>query len=147
MGEPRSEAQATVLLAEEDDMLREQLAGSLLEGGYRVVEVSDGLELLDYLELTELFPGRLAPPAVVVCDADLPGRGGVATCRLLALHGRAPRFIILAPKGNEELKEEALRAGAIHVLSKPVMEDDLRDAVDLCCAPKRLLQRLAADLS
>ncbi len=120
---------ALVLVAEEDDELRERLCESLRSAGYRVVEVEDGLELLDYLELTELFPGRLERPALIVSNLKLKGCGGIEACRLVGYHRPAPPFLLLAPDADASVRRDALNAGVVEVLADPRAVREVLDAV------------------
>ncbi len=57
-----------VLIAEDDDHLREALQEMLSEAGYRVITAEDGLEALDWLS-------RVTVDLVIV-DILMPGLGG-----------------------------------------------------------------------
>jgi len=118
-----------VLVAEEDDDLRRTLAEALERDGYRVVDVEDGLELLDYLELTELFPGKLERPALIVSNLELKGCGGIEACRLVAYHRPAPPFLLLAADADGAVRRDALNAGVVEVLGDPSATRELLDAV------------------
>ena len=65
-----------ILLGEDDDDLRELIASCLLMEGLRVVQVEDGFELRDYLDLCRPG-GDLAEPDVVVTDVKMPGMTGL----------------------------------------------------------------------
>ncbi len=121
----------TVLLAEEDDDVRERLTDDLTTDGYRVIAVEDGLELLDYLELTDRYPTRVSPPSVIISDAELAGIDGLEACRRAAARRPAPPFILLARHGDANLFRDALAAGVTEVLDKPVAPGVLREAVAL----------------
>jgi CheY-like chemotaxis protein len=117
----------TVLLAEEDEQMREELADELREDGYQVITVEDGFELCDYLDLAHHSEGKLPNPDVIISDVELSGWGGMEICRRMAGEENLP-FILLAPD-DPDTWEDAERAGAAHVLDKPVNHDDLLDAV------------------
>ena len=57
-----------VLIAEDDDHMREALQEMLTEAGYRVITAEDGLEALDWL-------GRVKVDLIIV-DILMPGLGG-----------------------------------------------------------------------
>jgi CheY-like chemotaxis protein len=117
----------TILLAENDDEVRERLAGELRHDGYQVISVKDGLALADYLERTTLSQSNVLKPDLVIADTELPGYGGLELCRAMSTSGALP-FILVA-EASPGCWEEAERAGAAHVLSKPVDLDELLDAV------------------
>jgi CheY-like chemotaxis protein len=120
---------ATVLLAEEDEEIRDELASELRNDGYEVVAVEGGLELCDYLELARFSNGSVPLPDVIVSDTELSGFGGLEICEMLAGAGAKVPFILLAGNDDPDSWEDAERAGASHVLDKPVDLLELRDAV------------------
>lgn len=66
--ETTAERVKQVLIAEDDDHMREALQEMLTEAGYRVITAEDGLEALDWL-------GRVKVDLVIV-DILMPGLGG-----------------------------------------------------------------------
>ncbi len=108
----------TILLAEEDDVVRELFARDLIRGGYRVVELEDALELLDYVELTERYPTRVQSPAVIVSDEELPGMSGLEACRRVGRHYPTPPFILLSRRIDRAAFHEAYDAGVSEVIDR-----------------------------
>jgi DNA-binding response OmpR family regulator len=119
----------TVLVVEDDDALREELAENLRADGYRVIALEDGFELCDYLELTLDPHARVPPPDLIVSDVELPGLGGLQICRTLSRAEGSMPFILLAPDDDPEHREEAEQSGAAHVLAKPVNLVELYAAI------------------
>lgn len=114
-----------VLLAEEDLMLREQLARALRGRGYQVIAVRDGLGLCDYLEYARFSQGRAPNPDLIVADAELAGYDGALICEQLSHEQARIPFILLGPVTGA-------RGGAIEVLEKPVQPHRLLAAVAGC---------------
>lgn len=119
-----------VLLAEEDLVLREQLARGLRNHGYQVIAVRDGLGLCDYLELARFSKGRAPNPDVIVSDSDLAGYDGSRICEQLSHEQTCIPFILL---GNDEETESS---GAVMTLHKPVNMLELIAAVAACTAER-----------
>jgi len=118
-----------VLLAEQDDELREEAAEALRRDGFQVIEVEDGLELQDYLDaLSE--SGFMSQPDVIISDAALPGYSGLEVLVHLRERDRVTPFILLASE-ESPVTEEAQIRGADLVLPKPVDIDQLRTAVSV----------------
>ena len=116
----------TVLLVEPDEDLRARAAEALRLDGFRVVEVEDGLELLDYLEaLTGLGP--FTRPDVIVAEMELPGTSALDCLWRLRQRDRVTPVILIASQGEDG--ERAHRCGADLVLPWPLDIDQLRTAV------------------
>src|SRR4051794_18966887 len=70
---PVAPPKSLVLLADDNQALREMLAEAVRAEGFDVVAVPDGDVLLDYLERSMLFNNRVRPPDVVISDLHMPG--------------------------------------------------------------------------
>lgn len=117
---------ATILVAEEDELLRHALSIGLAADGYRVIAVEDGFELFDYLGLARAPHSRLPMPDVVVSDVELAGCDGLTACR--RLRAQLPVVLITA-RDDASSAREALGAGAADIVPKPVDVDEVRGAV------------------
>lgn len=121
LGAPR-----IVLLAEDDDELRELLANELSRDGHGVVAARDGESLLSALAGLRRA-GRNAD--VVVTDFRMPNRSGLDVARWVAEHCSASRVVMISAFATEALQQQAREAGVAHVLAKPFDADDLRTVV------------------
>lgn len=118
----------TVLLAEDDNDLRQLLATALREDGYHVTEAKDGDELLAQVErAAERTRGDNF--AVIVSDVRMPGFWGTDVLAVLSCSRRTTPFILMTAFGDAALHAEAKELGATVVLNKPVDLDTLRSAV------------------
>jgi CheY-like chemotaxis protein len=109
----------TVLVAEEDDELREEIVAELSGRGLRVIEVEDGLELEDYLVASQVPGTQLYRPSLLVLDAQMPGVSGLDIVRHLRDSGQLTPFILITGPGDSEAFEEAELLGAEYVVEKP----------------------------
>jgi CheY-like chemotaxis protein len=64
-----------VLIAEDDDHMRDALQEILSEAGYRVIAAEDGLEALDWLSRV--------PVDLIIVDILMPGLGGAELIKRL----------------------------------------------------------------
>ena len=112
----------TILIVDDEPLLREELQESLELEGFAVDAAGNGVEAL----------ARCAGAAydVVVTDLKMPEMGGLDLIR--ALRERAetpgaimPKTIILSGHGAERNRETAQDLGAAACLAKPVDVDDL----------------------
>jgi PAS domain S-box-containing protein len=123
--EMRSNALTSVLLVDDEALVRASAAAMLADEGYKVVEASSASEAIS------LINGGLAPDAVVT-DYAMPGMNGVQLAR--AIRGMQPGVPILMITGFANLSEEEL--GGLPRLSKPFRQKELGEAVaELLAAP------------
>ena len=112
-----------ILLAEDDQQLRDALARGLREQACEVDAVADG----DAAVAQAL--GRAYD--VLVLDVLMPGRDGFTVCRALK---QDPRWadipvILLSAKGQESDRVRGLALGAADFLTKPYSPADLLQRV------------------
>jgi CheY-like chemotaxis protein len=122
---------ATVLVADDDEDMRDLVASSLRADGYAVVEANDGAELLDRLEEALQDPG--SRPDVVVTDIMMPGLSGLGVLDALRRARLEFPVILMTVLADDSIHLVARRLGAVGVLRKPFDMDDLRTAIVNAC--------------
>ena len=123
-----STKQSVVLLAEDDEDLRELIARRLVRAGMRVIEVEDGFELRDYLELCRPG-GDLAEPDAVVSDVNMPGDSGPLALEHFPFL-RAP-VVLISAFSADVLAAWGHRVHAAAIFEKPLNLDDLILALEV----------------
>ncbi len=120
----------SILIAEDEDGVRDSLTQVLREEGYDVVPVTDGQAAIAALSTREFD--------VVVSDLRMPGADGLAVLR----HARevAPQTLVLLMTAHAtvETAVEALRGGAQDYLLKPVIFDDLLHKIEALVEHRQL---------
>jgi DNA-binding response OmpR family regulator len=114
-------------VVEDDTALRAFYTSALMFAGYRAVPAADGTEALNRLDQER--------PAAIVLDIALPKLSGLDVARELRAHadwGAIPIVIVTAT--DVRAIERSLFAC---VLEKPVMPDELVDAVTDCIRRRR----------
>jgi two-component system, response regulator PdtaR len=112
-----------VLIAEDEALIRMDLAEMLREEGYEIVgEAGDGQEAVDLAE-------RLKPDLVIM-DVKMPRRDGIDAASEIASKRIAP-IVILTAFSQRELVERARDAGAMAYLVKPFNISDLIPAIEV----------------
>lgn len=106
-----------ILIIEDEQALREQLAGRLRDVGFAVDLAADGEEGLYY--------GREYPLDAAVVDLGLPRMSGLEVIRTLRGEGRTFPVLILTARGRWQEKVEGLEAGADDYLVKPFHAEEL----------------------
>jgi DNA-binding NtrC family response regulator len=122
---------ATILLVEDRDSLRTMLRLALEGHGHQVVEASDQPQALERL--------RDSSPAVVLSDLRLPSGDGFGV--LAAAKESDPELpvIVMTAFGGIQEAVQAMKAGAMDFLAKPVDPDHLLLLVERALAQRRLL--------
>jgi AmiR/NasT family two-component response regulator len=112
-----------VLIAEDEALIRMDLAEMLVEEGYDVVgQAADGEQAIALAE--ELRPD------LVVCDVKMPKLDGIAAAQRIAEQRIAP-VVILTAFAQRDLVERARDAGAMAYLVKPFSRNDLVPAIEM----------------
>jgi CheY-like chemotaxis protein len=115
-----------ILLAEDDDDLRELLNFSLVRAGYLVTSCSNGLELLDRLLHSQDFQ-------LVISDLRMPALTGLEVLEYLHDIPQRPPFLCMTAFGDPRTHEAAYKLGAAATIDKPFDLDQLLHLVQSIC--------------
>ena len=122
---------ATVMVVDDESLIRETVALALDEQGYDVVEASDGRQALDLVH-----QGRQVD--LVILDLMLPSLNGLDVCRLLRNEGNGVPIIMLTAKDTEMDRVVGLELGADDYVTKPF---GIRELVARCRSVLRRQQQ------
>ncbi len=112
-----------VLIAEDEALIRLDLAEMLVEEGYEVVgEAGDGETAVRLAEDLK--------PDLVILDIKMPIMDGLAAAEKIASARIAP-VVILTAFSQRDLVERARAAGAMAYLVKPFQKSDLVPAIEI----------------
>jgi DNA-binding NtrC family response regulator len=100
------------LLAEDEEIMRQEMAEALTEQGYRVLTAGDGATALNELKNNSV--------QLVLTDLRMPRTDGLELIRKGREISPDSQFIIMTAFGSMETAIEALRCGAVDYLIKPV---------------------------
>jgi len=127
-----------VFVVEDDPSVREALAGLVRSAGWNV-EV--------YVSAQE-FLARPKPdgPSCLVLDIGLPGLSGLdLQSRMAELHQDIP-IVFITGHGDIRMSVRAMKAGAVEFLTKPFVEQDLLDGIQLAIERDRAARSEGAEL-
>jgi len=110
-----------VIIVDDDDDLREALGELMLSVGLEAISFASTHALLD----AEL-PDR---PACLVVDVRMPGVSGLDLQHRLAESDDARPIVFLTAHGDIPMSVQAMKAGAVDFLTKPVRDQTLLDAI------------------
>ncbi|MGA7160232.1 MAG: response regulator [Bacteroidota bacterium] len=118
----------TILLVEDEEILRDLVKNTLEEKGYAVITAQDGIEAVN------LFTQQKDRIALVLCDMGLPKLGGWDAFKIMK--EIRPKLKIIFASGYLEpgLKAEILKGGARVFVQKPYDPDEIikqiREVID-----------------
>jgi CheY-like chemotaxis protein len=117
-------ATATILLVEDDSLLRHAFRLLLEDAGYRIHEAGTAAEAIE--------KGRQSSPDLILLDLGLPDAPGLDVARTLRLHEPTQDTPIIALTGRvgADERRECIDAGCTSYLTKPI-------------EPKELIRRLS----
>jgi DNA-binding response OmpR family regulator len=100
----------TVLVVDDEPIVRDVVVRYLEREGYETLEAGDGEEARRLLERE--------PPSLVVLDVMLPGVGGLELCRWIRARSEVP-IVMLTALGEETDRIVGLELGADDYITKP----------------------------
>ncbi|MEI9815131.1 MAG: response regulator transcription factor [Acidobacteriota bacterium] len=105
-----------ILVVDDEPQIRRIMRTTLTSAGYEVEDARTGEESLEKL--------RDYHPDLVLLDMNMPGMGGLATCRTIRADSSIA-IIMLTARNAEADKVEALDAGADDFITKPFSTPEL----------------------
>ena len=110
-----------VAIVDDDDLMRSALQGLLKSAGLPAKAFASGEEFLK--------SGHQHQVGCLVADIRMPGMSGLELqAKLNADHCRIPTIFITA-HGDEKMRMQALRAGAVEFMAKPFDDEALLESV------------------
>jgi len=110
----------TVLVVDDEQIVREVVVSYLQREGFRTLEAGDGDTARELLERDS--------PSLVVLDVMLPGTDGLELCRWIRARSDVP-VIMLTARGDEADRIVGLELGADDYVTKPFSPRELATRV------------------
>jgi CheY-like chemotaxis protein len=111
-----------VLIADDDDGLREILAEYLASRGLEVLQATNGLETLLHVK-------RERPQAILL-DINMPRLGGLEALKRIRAFDPSIRVVVYSGELGAEVERQVIALGAVAVFAKPGAVEDLRLALE-----------------
>ena len=139
MTQPATPAARRVLIAEDEVLIRMDLAEMLAEEGYDVVgQAGDGAKAVELAEELQ--------PDLVILDVKMPVLDGIAAAERIAEKRIAP-VVILTAFSQRDLVERARDAGAMAYVVKPFNASQLLPAVEIAISRHREILALEEEVA
>ena len=127
-----------VFVVEDDPSVREALAGLIRSAGWNVEVYVSAQEFL--------ARPRADVPSCLVLDVGLPGLSGLdLQSRMAELHQDIP-IVFITGHGDIPMSVRAMKAGAVEFLTKPFVDQDLLDGIQLAIERDRIARSEEAQL-
>lgn len=113
--------QSTILIVEDEDLMRGILAGIMTDAGFRVIEAASGEQAL------ELFAAE--SPALTISDIELGKMDGIELLDQIKQLDLEALVIMITAYSSVETAIAALRKGAYDYITKPFINEDILQTV------------------
>jgi DNA-binding NtrC family response regulator len=133
---------ARILVVDDDPIVAESLAEFLAAEGHEPATALDGQEALHTLEQAENAGTAVStsrPFDVVITDVAMPKVDGMELLRRIAKNHPQTVVLMLTGYGTIESAVQAVRLGAADYLTKPVVDNELRFALERALRQQALL--------
>jgi CheY-like chemotaxis protein len=122
--EPRAGAQRTVLVVDDEDIVRALVVRSLGDAGYHVLQASQGAAAIGLLE------HEAAGVDLVICDLVMPTVGGREVAGWMKEHCPAVRLLFISGYPRTYLQAHELFDPSVPLLRKPFLPSRLLEHVE-----------------
>lgn len=126
-----------VLVAEDEQAIREFIVINLKRAGYETIEAADGLEALAKYEACN------GDVAVALLDIMMPNMDGLEVCKRLREKSNSLGIMMLTAKTQEMDKVSGLLNGADDYVTKPFSPSELMARVDAIYRRVAMLEKKA----
>lgn len=118
-----------ILLAEDDHDVRVAITQLLELGGYEVMAVANGAEMLDVLAASILLEADASPPDIIITDVRMPGFNGLSIIEGLRANGWTQPVIVISAFGDENMRDRIGRMENTAFFPKPFEPEQLERAL------------------
>ena len=126
-----------VIIVDDDPSIREGLQELMLSAGLEAIGFASTRDLLD----ADVLEG----PGCLILDVRMPGASGLDFQQQLLARGQSKPIVFLTGHGDIPMTVQAMKAGAVDFLTKPVRDQALLDAV-LAAFERDAAQRQRAEV-
>ncbi len=112
-----------ISVVDDDDSVRRSISRLMKSAGFRAENFASAEDFLS--------SGRAKDSACLILDVQMPGMDGLQLQRHLGTAGYRIPIIFITGHSDEKKQAQAIQAGAVRFLRKPVNEEDLFDGIRL----------------
>lgn len=115
------ESRRLVVIVDDDELVRDSLCGLMKAAGFPALPFASAEDFLN--------SGEQENTACLIADIRMPGMSGLELQSRLSRDNLRIPIIFITAQGDEKMRMQALRAGAVEFFAKPFDDDVLLDSV------------------
>ena len=115
-------ARASILIVDDEPIVREAIRDWLVDAGYDVETAETGERGLEMAAERDFD--------LIILDVRLPGKTGIRVLEELKESKPDVKAMIITAYASPQMRTEATKLGALHYLSKPIAPDQLENIVE-----------------
>jgi DNA-binding NtrC family response regulator len=127
-------ANPRILIAEDEDTIRQVLETTLRKEGYETMSTSDAEEAMDLLTRSSLD--------LIITDLHLPGASGIDLLKKARSICADTPVVVMTAFGTVQSAVEAMKAGAYDYITKPVHPYELKSLVGRALEHHKLIEEV-----
>lgn len=131
--------QPTIFIVDDDPSVRRSLVRLIQSHGRRVIEFPSAGEFLQHYDPIQ--------PGCLVLDVSMPGLDGLALQRMLDAAKISLPIIFITGHGTIPNSVQAIKAGAIDFLTKPIGQDVLMRSIETALEKDRATREHRAEIA
>jgi CheY-like chemotaxis protein len=118
-----ADKQPTILIADDEEDIKDVLSLYLEASGFEVITAFDGLDAMER--------AKEAVPDLILMDVMMPVIDGIEVTRQLKENDSTKNIpiILLSAAAQSEMVEKGLNSGAIDYISKPFEPEQVKNAI------------------
>jgi len=120
----KKDAKYSLLYVEDDKLIRSVVVEFLKEYFSQIYEAKDGVEALNLY--------REKKPDIIITDIQMPKMDGLKLCQTIRSDDKTTPIIIISAYSNQEYLLKAVELNLVKYLIKPVLQEQLFEAIELC---------------
>ncbi|MES2503735.1 MAG: ATP-binding protein [Myxococcota bacterium] len=118
-----AEGTGTILVVEDEDMVRQIVVDILQSNGYKVLQAPDGIEAL------KIYATYSGPIDLVLTDVIMPNMGGADLVAKLKAQHKVPHTMFMSGYTANTIAEQGILPRDVNFIHKPFVKNDLLRAV------------------
>lgn len=113
-----------IMVVDDSKVMRNLVLITLQQAGYgdhNFTQAGSGVEALDLIHLDV--------PDLILCDWNMPEMSGLELLEKLKSEGKNINFGFVTSEGTDDMKQIAIQAGALFVITKPFTPDTFQETL------------------